>query len=199
MKVILNVCVSLIVATSCVAGTNCTLPRSVLTLFTNNNLTWRERRLARGEAMEHLFSACPQGPSDHASRVLFFEAADLAYSRGERVGQGTSDPDRSEAAWESASQFEYDLREYMDRFVTGKDLEFKSVILKTANARAIGRLGPDAKYDVLRMVHVADPLRVGAGHHSAYTQAILALGLWIDPAETRFTADEKREMTELLL
>jgi hypothetical protein len=130
---------------------------------------------------------------------VFFEAADLAYSRGERVGRETSDPDRSEAAWESARQLEYDLREYMDRFVTEKDMEFKSVILKTANAHAISRLGPDAQYDVLRIAHVADPLRIGAGHHSAYTQAIIALGLWIDPAETRFTADEKREMTAVLL
>lgn len=199
MKVILNVIASLAIVSSGVAGTDCTLPRSVLTLFTSDNLTSRERRLAGGEAIEHLFSSCSKGPSDHASRTLFFEVVDLAYTTGKKAGQFESNPDRSEAAWEGANQFEYDLREYMDRIVNEKDVEFKSVILKTANARAISRLGPDAKYDVLRMVHIADPVTIGAGHHSAYPQAILALGCWIDPAEERFTADDKREMTDLLL
>jgi hypothetical protein len=87
----------------------------------------------------------------------------------------------------------------MDRIVNEKDAEFKSVILKTANGLAISRLGPDVKYDVLRIANVADPATLGAGHHVSYVQAFAAIGYWIDPGEARFANDEKREMTNLLL
>lgn len=130
--------------------------------------------------------------------MIFFQLVDAVFKAGENTNRA-GDRDRSEAAWESANQYEYDLLQYMDRVVNERDIEFKAVILKTANALAISRLGPDAKYDVLRTVHVADPSTVGAGHHSAYTQAILVLGYWIDPAEERFSTGEKREMTDVLL
>src|ERR1700760_4659079 len=132
MKVMLSLILPLAVVSSCVADTDCKLPRSVTTLFTSK-LSVRERRLGGGEALERLLDTCPNGPSDHESRVLFFNVVDLAFATGERANKGISDPDRSEAAWEGANQFEYDLRQYMDRIVNEKDIEFKSVILKTAN------------------------------------------------------------------
>jgi hypothetical protein len=178
---------------------DCTISESVLVPYTHGNtatkLQWRQS----GDAFENLYVRCPAGPAGRASRAVFFQLVDLVFKAGETVNRGERDPDRSEAIWESANQYEYDFRQYMDRIVNENDIEFKAVILKTANAGAISRLGPDAKYDVLRMVHIADPARIGAGHHSAYGQAILTLGLWIDPADERFTADEKREMTDLLM
>jgi len=130
---------------------------------------------------------------------VFFQLVDLVFKAGENAGRGEPGPDRSEAAWESANQYEFDLRQYMDRIVNERDIEFKSVILKTANGLAISRLGPDVKYDVFRIANVADPATVGAGHHLSYIQAFVAMGYWIDPGESRFASDEKREMTSLLL
>ncbi len=200
MKQIVSAFLTVLLTTAITAQTHdCTISESVLLPYTHGNtatkLQWRQS----GDAFENLYARCPAGPAGRASRAIFFQLVDLVFKAGETAGRGELDPDRSEAAWESANQYEYDLRQYMDRIVNEKDVEFKSVILKTANARAISRLGPDAKYDVLRMVHIADPARIGAGHHSAYTQAILTLGLWIDPADERFTADEKREMTDVLM
>lgn len=199
MKTIVSLLFSvLLMSVTSAHARDCAISESVLLPYTHGNaatkLQWRQS----GDAVERLFVGCPAGPAGGASRANFFKLVDLVFKTGESAGR-ESDPDRSEAAWESANQYEYDLRQYMDRIVNEKDVEFKSVILKTANALAISRLGPDAKYDVLRMVHVADPARIGAGHHSAYTQAILALGRWIDPADQRFTADEKREMTDVLM
>jgi len=187
-----------LLASSAALAADCTLSPSVRSPFVSEKVSPRDRRLA-GEAIERLFTSCSKGPSNQASRALFFDVVDLAFTKGERAGQAAGTRDQSEASWEGANQLEYDLRQYMDRIVDERDVPYKAVILRTANARAISRLGPDAKYDVLRMVHVADRSTVGVGHHSAYLQAILALGYWIDPAEDRFSADEKREMTEVLL
>lgn len=198
MKALLAVVACLSIPLSDVSAAECTLSPSVRLPFLSDKVSLRDRRIS-GEAIEHLFTSCPKGPSNRSSRALFFDVVDLAFTTGERAGQSAANGDQSEAAWEGASQFEYDLQQYMDRIVDERDVPFKAVILKTANAHAISRLGPDAKYDVLRLVHIADRNTVGAGHHSPYKQALLTLGDWIDPTEERFSADEKREMTEVLL
>jgi hypothetical protein len=176
----------------------CVISKAVLLPYTQGHTVTKHERRQSGDAIEHLFVACPTGPADRASRAIFFQLVDSVFKAGENLPR-EADPDRSEAAWESARQYEYDLREYMDRIVNEKDAEFKSVILKTANGLAISRLGPDVKYDVLRIANVADPATVGAGHHLSFIQAFAAIGYWIDPGEARFAGDEKREMTSLLL
>jgi hypothetical protein len=199
MKQIVSAFLTFVLMSATIAHAHdCAISKSVLLPYANGRAATKLDWQQSGEAIENLFVACPAGPASRASRAIFFQLVDSVFKAGESAGR-EANPDRSEASWEFANQYEFDLRQYMDRIVSEKDLELKSVILKTANARAISRLGPGAKYDVLRIVHSANPARIGAGHHSAYTQAILVLGIWIDPAEKRFTGDEKREMTDVLL
>jgi hypothetical protein len=200
MKPIVSAFLTVLLTTTITAQAHdCTMSESVLLPYTHSstatNLQWRQS----GDAFENLYAHCPAGPADRTSRAVFFQLVELVYKAGETANRGERDPDRSEAIWESANQYEFDLRQYMDRIVNERDVQFKSVILKTANGLAISRLGPDVKYDVLRIANVADPATVGAGHHAAYTQAFAAIGYWIDPGESRFASDEKREMTNLLL
>jgi hypothetical protein len=200
MKPIVSAFLTVLLTTAMTAQAHdCTISESVLLPYTHGNAATRLQWRQSGDAFENLYARCPAGPADRASRAIFFQLVDLVFKAGETAGRGEPDLDRSEAAWESANQYEFDLRQYMDRIVNEKDVEFKSVILKTANGLAISRLGPDVKYDVFRIANVADPATVGAGHHAAYIQAFAAIGYWIDPDESRFASDEKREMTNLLL
>jgi hypothetical protein len=199
MKKIILVFLTILLMISTIAQAHdCVISKAVLLPYTQGHLATRLERRQSREAIEHLFVACPTGPSDRVSRAIFFQLVESAFKAGENLPH-QSDLDRSEAAWEAANQYEIDLRKYMDRFVTEKDVEFKSVILKTANGLAISRLGPDVKYDVFQIANVADPTTLGAGHYHSYIQAFAAIGYWIDPGESRFAGDEKREMTSLLL
>ncbi len=176
------------------ADADCRVSQSVLKPLRTSLAPVRERH-ANGVALEHLFAKCPAGPSDHPSRAIFFRYVDSLFSNNDILPY----PDPEEAAYEGATQAEYDLQQYMNRIVNEGDAEFAPVILKVAKGQAISRLGPAAKYDVLRIANVAAPTTVGAGRHSPYVQALAAIGYWIDPGESRFATDEKREMTSLLL
>src|SRR5258706_14903573 len=116
MKTILAVVACLSIPVSAVSAAECTLSPSVRLPFVSDKISLRDRRLA-GEAIEHLFTSCPKGPSNRSSRALFFDVVDLAFTTSERARQSAANAGQSEAAWEGASQFEYDLQQYMDRMV----------------------------------------------------------------------------------
>ena len=183
----------LMIASAAQGNTDCTLSRSVLDPYVHASASPAQWRAAR-EAVDRLYM-CPSGPVDRASRQVFFELVGLVF---QRPLAKSADRAGSEAAYESAMTFQYELLQDMDRFVTEGDAEFKNVILRTANGLAISKLGRAAQYDVLRIARTADRAEVGI-HHSPFIAGLEALGHWIDPSETRFTAQEKREMTDILI
>ena len=180
-----------------VTASDCTLDRSVLRAVNTDHAEPAWNRA--GRAVSRLIM-CQNGPADYASRAVFFQYAEqeLAHDDAMIRSLARRGPDWAEAAWENEHYFHVEIRQYLDRIVVPEDTPFAPMVLQLANARAISRLGHAVKDDVLRSAQT-EQSPIGVDHHLPQREAIGAIGLWIDPANTEFSAAEKSEMNALLI
>jgi hypothetical protein len=99
---------------------------------------------------------------------------------------------------EGVAGFQRLLLEDLANVTTSADLGYRDTILRYADGTAIAKLGRQVYGEVLAAAQ-RPALLSGLGRkHDPQEEAIRALGIWLDPADKRFTTDEKQQMTRAL-
>jgi hypothetical protein len=162
--------------------------------YTATHVEWT----AAARTFAAIARACPSGPADPKSRERLFAYIDSKLSL---------DYDRLCAIWTKGNygsgdgcvneEEHSDLRAYLDKIVDpARDSAETAMILKHGNGLAISKFGPTVKSRVIEMASAPQPTEP---FHDPQIEAFRALGFWLLPSESKFTADEKAELTTLLL
>jgi hypothetical protein len=153
------------------------------------------------QEFKRIASSCSKGPSDPRERQALFRFVDdllsLDYDRLCEVWlRDTPEKDRSgDGCFPEEKQ--KDIAAYLDKIVDpNRDQGEVDVILRHASASGIAKLGPAARDQVIAAA-TAESDRIGRRHPQS--DAIRALGQWIDKGNRRFTDKEKRDLTNVLL
>ncbi|MDQ3280296.1 MAG: hypothetical protein M3Q69_02675 [Acidobacteriota bacterium] len=181
------------------AENRCTLSPSLLAVYDRSNATLEE--LGETRRTVSAFLGCDPLHVDSASRRVFFAIVAREFGadvQSQLASWNAKYPD-SEALWDGLTIHQTELRNYMDRlFDPARDAAFKDVVLRYGKAKTIARLGRDAKADVTKSLGTPVTSYGLAHRYNAQTEALGALGYWIDAADTTFTAEEKRQFAQIL-
>ena len=185
---------------SCVVAAQSPLFGALVAPESASNESWR----ALHREMRRLIRECPGGPSNPESRRLLLQFIerylDLDLTRLMKVWDQQRQS-LSEGGLEAMAEGRNDLRTYFDDVVAGDEQgDAYRVVLKHGSGKAIAKLGPRAKKEVLKSAATKGPKsRPFYARHDQQVSALETLGFWIDPNETRFSAAEKSEFSDALM
>lgn len=145
--------------------------------------------------------SCATGPSAAAERAAFYryvsEYPSLDFERLCAIWlRDVPEKDRSDEGCEPRVLKE-DIAAYVDRIVDpARDLDYAEAILRAGGDEAIAKLGAAA---LDRVIAAATTPLAGENAARSRAAAIRALGRWVDPSDTRFSAADKARVTTILL
>jgi hypothetical protein len=163
----------------------------------------QESTAARRAATDLMSSACfDRGPEDPAQRAIVFRLLEqemlldydqLFAAREKRTGTA-----RTESAFEGALFFQQDFLQFIDRIVTPADAPHRAIILTYASGLAIAKLGRAVKGDVFHQAGTPPKAFYGLVQQSPQTEALRALGYWLDPDSPVLTPAERTEYARVI-
>lgn len=183
---------------------DCAVSPAVLDVYSHPLTATKEEWRARLAGFEAMISGtCVDGPADAASRAVVFRFLEkemtLDYAGVFKAWRAEDGRPLSEGAAEGFVLLQRDLLAYIDRIVVPSDVRHRDIILTYAGGRAISRLGAAVKDDVLRNA-ANPPARLhGLVGQNTQTEAMRAIGYWLDPASTVLTPAERAGHAKILV
>lgn len=170
----------------------CAISADVLRPYASARATQADFATSRRALYARQSTACAATPWSAAEKDVLYRWLAKEMSRDWRSTL------TDEFASEAVAHFQRDLLETIDAVTNSGDVAHRETILRYAGGKAIAKLGPAVRAEVLAAAQ-RPTLLAGLGRkHDAQEEAVRAIGYWIDPADKSFNADEKREMARVV-
>ena len=176
----------------------CTVPASVLDIYSNvANASAADWNAARTTTRDVIKACTEAAPKDPASRALLFSLLKqemlVHYDPILTAWQTRGDEYTAESTSEGILSFQQGLLALMDRMVTPQDIEHANIVLEYANGLAISKLGREDAEQVLIQSHARARFIYGLVLHNRQEENFRAIGYWLAPSDKTLTAAEKRK------